>query len=381
MKKITILALHLGCGGIEKFITNLANSLSSEYEIEIVSTYKIFNKPFFRLNDNIKVKYLLHNINPNKKEIKNCLKKLKLMSLIKELFKSIKILYLKKNRMINYIKACNSDVIISTRDIHNKWLGKYGSINSIKIGTEHNHHNNDKRYINKIVKSTVGLDCFVVVSNELKEFYKSLLTCPVICIPNSIEQLPDKFSNLDNKNIISVGRLEKVKGFDDLIEVFKIIIKKYPDWKLNIVGDGSEFNSLQEKITKNRLDDNIKLLGYKSSAELSDLYQKSSIYVMSSLNESFGIVLLEAMSYKIPCVAFDSANGATEIISNNWDGYLIKERNKIAMSKKLINLIENKNRRIIMGNNAYKKATKYLSQNIKQKWVDLIEKEKNNIYS
>ncbi|MBQ9071767.1 MAG: glycosyltransferase [Bacilli bacterium] len=374
MKKITILALHLGYGGIEKFITNLSNSLSNDYEIEIISTYKIFDTPFFKLNEKVKVKYLINNLKPNKKEIEKSLKKLKLITLIKELYKSVKILYLKKYKMINYIKNCDSHVIISTRDIHNKWLGKYGNKNAIKIATEHNHHDNNKKYIKKIVDSTKGLNYFVVVSNELKKFYKSLVKCPVICIPNSIERLPNKVSDLNNKTIISVGRLEKIKGFNDLIDIFDIVLKKYPDWNLNIVGDGSEFDALQDLINQKKLNNSIKLLGYKNSKELDKLYQESSIYVMSSLNESFGIVLLEAMSYRIPCIAFDSANGAKEIISNNWDGYLIDNRDKNKMAKKIINLINDENRRIIMGNNAYKKANKYLSQNIKQEWIDLIEK-------
>lgn len=374
MKKITILSLHLGYGGIEKFITNLANSLSDDYKIEIVSTYKLYDMPFFKLNKNIKVKYLLENLKPNKKEIKDCIKHLKFISLAKELYKSIKILYFKKYRMINYIKQCNSDVIISTRDIHNKWLGKYGNTNSIKIATEHNHHSNNKKYIKKVINSTKNLNYFVVVSKELKSFYKQFVKCPVICIPNSIESLPDNPSELDKKNIISVGRLEKIKGFKDLIEVFSTILLIHPDWTLNIVGSGKEFDSLQELINKKHLKDNIKLLGHKNSKELDKLYKNSSIYVMSSFNESFGIVLLEAMSYKLPCIAFDSARGATEIISNNWDGYLIKNRDKKIMSKKIINLIEDENRRIIMGNNAYKKAEKYLSFNIKKEWIDLIEK-------
>ena len=133
MKKITILALHLNYGGIERFITNLANSICDDYNIEIVSTYKILDKPFFKLNKNIKVKYLINNLNPNKNEIKKYLKEYRFIKLFKELLISIKVLYLKKHSMIKYIKNCDSDIIISTRDIHNKWLGKYGKKNILKI--------------------------------------------------------------------------------------------------------------------------------------------------------------------------------------------------------------------------------------------------------
>src|SRR5574344_2778798 len=165
---------------------------------------------------------------PNKEEINESLKHHKYFRFIKEIFKGRKIIKLKKQLMINYIKDCNSDIIISTRDIHNEWLGKYGSKDSLKIGWEHNHHNNDQKYINKIVSSVYNLDYFVLVSKSLRDFYEKRLeksNCECIYIPNLIDEIPDKQSKLDKKNIISVGRLSKEKGYSDLIDVFKLVFE------------------------------------------------------------------------------------------------------------------------------------------------------------
>ena len=85
MKKITILCLHLGYGGIEVAISNLANMLIDNYDIEIVSNYNIYGKPFYKLDDRIKIKYL-YNGGPNKKEFKSALKKLNIFKVIKEGF-------------------------------------------------------------------------------------------------------------------------------------------------------------------------------------------------------------------------------------------------------------------------------------------------------
>ena len=103
MKKVTILALHLGYGGIERAITDLANSLVENYSVEIVSTYKVYDKPVNRLDRRIKVKYLTE-LKPNKKEFKSALKKFRLVSAFKEGIKSVKILKLKKELMIEFIK-------------------------------------------------------------------------------------------------------------------------------------------------------------------------------------------------------------------------------------------------------------------------------------
>jgi N-acetylglucosaminyldiphosphoundecaprenol N-acetyl-beta-D-mannosaminyltransferase len=278
--------------------------------------------------------------------------------------------------MIQAIKNCDSDIIISTRDIHNKWLGKYGKKDALKIGWEHNHHNQNKKYIKKIINSVQNLDYLVLVSKELQEFYQQALineNCKAIYIPNSLDYYPKKVSDLDQKRIISIGRLSPEKGYLDLIEVFSLIHQLYSDWQLDIVGDGSELEKIKEKINHLNLKNNVTLHGFQDRDYINQLLQKSSIYMMCSYTESFGIVLLEAFSFGIPCVAFDSARGATEIISNNWDGYLIKNRNKEQMAKKICELISNQNRRIIMGANGIKKANQYNIENVKKEWIKIIE--------
>lgn len=373
MKRITILALHLGYGGIEKCISTLANTLCKNYQVNVISTYKLYEKPSFPIDDRVKITYLIPDLSPSKNEFIDSVKHLKFIKGFKLGITNLKILYLKKKKMIEAIKNCDSDVIISTRDIHNDWLGKYGNQNILKIGWEHNHHNNDKKYINKIIKSVSKLDYFVLVSKELEEFYRQKVKCKTVYIPNTLDYYPKKVSDLEEKRIISVGRLSEEKGYLDLIDVFSLVHQVYPDWKLDIIGDGNQKENIQKKIEEYGLKDFIILHGFQNKEYINQLLQKSSIYVMCSYTESFGIVLLEAFSFGIPCVAFDSARGATEIISNNWDGYLIKDRNKEIMAKKVCELISNPNRRIIMGANGIKKANQYSMDEIRKYWIQIIE--------
>ena len=371
MKKVTILALHLGYGGIERAITDLANSLVDDYSVEIVSTYKVYDEPVNRLDRRIKIQYLTE-IKPNKKEFKSALKKFRLISAFKEGLKSIKILKMKKELMIDFIKNCDSDVIISTRDIHNEWLGEYAKEGVLKIGWEHNHHHGNEKYAKKIIESCKNLDYFVLVSKDLTNYYKDKVAPKCVYIPNLVSKA-DVTSDLKSPNLVSVGRLSKEKGFTDLIDVFALIHMMYPDWKLNIVGDGEEKDKIISKIHKYGLDDSVIMHGFLDKDEVGKILAKSSIYLMSSFTESFGIVLLEAFSYGVPCVAFDSAEGANEIISNNWDGYLIKDRNIDEMAKRVSHLIGNYSRRFIMGQNAIKKANKYSYEEVKEKWVKIIK--------
>ena len=373
MKKITILALHLGYGGIEKCISSLANTLCKNYQVNVISTYKLYEKPSFPIDDRVKITYLIPDLSPSKNEFIDSVKHLRFIKVFQLGITNLKVLYLKKKKMIEAIKNCDSEVIISTRDIHNDWLGKYGNQNILKIGWEHNHHNNDKKYINKIIKSVSKLDYFVLVSKELEEFYRQKVNCKTIYIPNTLDYYPKKVSDLEEKRIISVGRLSEEKGYLDLIDVFSLVHQVYPDWKLDIIGDGNQKENIQKKIEEYGLNDFIILHGFQNKEYINQLLQKSSVYVMCSYTESFGIVLLEAFSFGIPCVAFDSARGATEIISNNWDGYLIKDRNKEIMAKKVCELISNPNRRIIMGANGIKKANEYSMDEIRKYWIQIIE--------
>ena len=379
MKRITILALHLGYGGIENCISNLANSLVDDYEVNIISTYKLYEKPVFKLNDKIKIKYLMTDLKPNKQELKQSLKKLKLITFFKELKKSLKILKLKKNLMIEAIKNCDSDVIISTRDIHNNWLSKYGRDKTLKIGWEHNHHHNNKRYINKVTKSVLGLDYFVLVSKDLTKFYSEKLKdkkVKCVYIPNSINFFPQEKAKLETENLISIGRLSHEKCYLDLIDIFKELHQKYPDSKLNIIGDGPDRKKIEKKIRDNKLEDYIILHGFQEKEYINKYLEKSSVYIMTSYTESFGLVLLEAFAYGIPCVAYSSAEGANEIISDNWDGYLIKDRDKNKMIKRICELLSNRNRRLIMGANGIKKAQEFNTQKTKQKWIEIINRKK-----
>ena len=362
MKKITILALHLGIGGIEKYISSLCKMLEDDFEIEIISTYKVLDKPAFDFSNKIKISYLI-NDRPYKEELKN--KK----SFLKYLFKNIKILFLKKTRNIKAIKNINSDIIITTRSFHNKLVGKYAKKNIVKIATEHNHHNNDSKYIKNIVNSLKEINYLVVVSKELQQFYQNKIgNTKCIYIPNVIDKIYDKPKYNKNHNLISIGRLSKEKGFDDLIDIINIVKKDIPDIKLNLIGDGNQKEELENKIKKLKLEKNIIMHGYLNHKQIEKIMLETSLYVMTSLTESFGLVLIEANSYGVPCIAFDSASGARQVIENKE--LLVENRSKEKMASLIINLLNN-NKLKEYGKESYEKCQKYLIDNVKKDWLKL----------
>lgn len=370
--KVTIYSLHLNYGGIEKNICTKANILSKKFNVEIISLYKLTTKPVFNLDKKVKVTYLTQNLKPNKEEFLNALKSKRIIKIIKEGLYSIKVLYL-KNKFINKsMEECNSEIIISTRIDFTEKLIKYNKFNNIKISEEHIYHNNNKKYFRKLNKILKQVDYLMPSSNYLTEFYKNkFLNYSYKIITNKMPVESNyKLSDLKNKSIISVGRLSKEKAFDELIKIFNKLEDK--EWTLNIVGNGPEYNNLQKLIEDLNLNNRVNLLGFKTTEELNDLYEKSSLYIMTSIEESFGLVLLEAATHGLPIIAYSSALGACEILNNDID-MLIDNRNEFKMIEKINQLTHD----IKIRKNYQKKST-----NISKEYkFDIIEKNVLDLYT
>ncbi len=376
MKKVSILSLHLGYGGIEKSVAALANMLCEKYDVEIACTYKLFEESVFPIDKKVKIKYLT-DVKPNKEKLKSALKAKNLVKIFKEGFYALKVLRQRKKTMINYIKTCDSDVVIATRDIFDEWLGEYGKENILKIGWEHNHYHNDFKYAANITRCNKKLDYLVLVSKSLQEFYsKELMNarCECIYIPNVIDKIPGKSALLNNKRLISVGRLSPEKGFMDLLKMYVILHKDYPEWKLDIIGDGVEKERLAQFIKEHGLEEAVTLHGFRDKEYIDKMLHEASIYLLTSFTESFGIVLIEAMSHGVPCIAFNSAEGARELIQSGKNGYLIKNRSYTAFLKKVKDLINSKEDRKKIGKVSREGVKQYTCEVVSEQWFDLIEK-------
>lgn len=370
-KKITIFALHLGFGGVEKYLSSLCKMLEENYDIEIISTYKVLDKPAFPFSEKVKITYLIDD-KPNKEEFKQAIKNKNIISIFKEGFKSAKILCLKRSRNIKAIRNTYSDYIITTRTFHSRLVGYYAYNNIIKIATEHNFHNNDKKYITKVIDSIRDFDYFVVVSDNLRKFYENKIgKTKCIFIPNVIDSLPHKRSKLTNKNIITIGRLSPEKGQKDLIDVFKIVNKELPKTKLFMVGDGPLKKELENYTKELKLTNKIIFTGFLGDKGKEKYILDSSIFILPSYTESFGLVLIEAMSYGLPCIAFDSSDGAKELLKNNV-GILVKDRNKEKMAEEIIKELKNKNGSE-HSEKGYKYCQKYLLDNVKKEWINILK--------
>ena len=375
--KIVIYALHLGFGGVEKYVSTLANMLCEKHDVKIVSTYKIKEQPAFFIDPRVQIDYLIKDLKPNKEELLREFKSKNVIGIVKQLFIATIILLNKNFKNIKSIKSCEADIIISTRIFHNRIISKYAKNSIIKITGEHNYHNNNKKKIKNLIQSCKGFDYFIPISKYLCDFYEPKMRLIGVktkyikfCVDNN--RIEAK-RNLPGNNIISVGRLSPEKGYSDLIEVFSRIHKRNKKAKLDIIGDGPEREKLEKIIEEKKVKSSIKLHGYKDKDYVFSKMSESDIYLMTSYTESFGIVLIEAMSFGLPCVAFSSAQGALEIIENGKNGVIVQDRDKDVMVDNVCDLLDNKNCLKKFSKEATKTARTYSYDVTKHEWEEFIE--------
>lgn len=377
--KVSFLLLHLGYGGIETAVINTANAICKKYDIELISFYNLEKNQVSRIDKRIKIKYL-YNGESNKEEFKNSLKEKNIFKIIHQGIKALIILIKKKVLIIWEIRNCKSLYIVSTRWEFNILLSKYGFQENVKIAQEHHFHNNNKRYIRVIKHKYHKIDYLLALTKTLENDYRKFLKynhhTEVVLIPNMIDYIPDVKSSLEEKEIITISRLDYGKKNDDIIRAFANTNNDL--FKLRILGDGLEFDNLNKLIKELHLEDKVFLEGYVPKEKIGKYLQKASIFLMASLTEGLPMVLLEAMSYGIPCIAFETDSGVNDIIKNGINGYVIKNRNMDEYIKKLTILMEDEDLRKKLGGNTSKTIEEFKSENVSKKWEELLKRGSKN---
>ena len=189
-------------------------------------------------------------------------------------------------------------------------------------------------------------------------------------IPNMLTITPKKVTDYRTKRVISAGRFMSEKGFDRLLNAWNIINNKFCDWHLYIFGNG-------DRTPYQKLADQYQLAGtvhlMPATEDIAKEFSQSSIYVMSSRYEGFGLVLAEAMSCGLPCVSFDCPYGPRDIITDGEDGLLAQDGNIEDLAQKMEQLMADVELRKSMGTKAIHNIARYQPQAIMAKWTNLFE--------
>lgn len=190
-----------------------------------------------------------------------------------------------------------------------------------------------------------------------------------VVIPNVVHLNPTgKVSSLENKRIIFVGRFMEQKGIFDLLKIWELVFKRHPDWQLDLYGEGD----LREKIEQEAKRQNSNIRIHVPDEHIFDRYLESSILVLTSKYEPFGLVIPEAMNCGLPVVAFEG-DGPNNIITNGEDGYIVRNRSLADFADCICKLIEDKELCSQMGQRAVVSSRRYASEHIMPQWESLFQ--------
>ncbi len=214
-------------------------------------------------------------------------------------------------------------------------------------------------------------DQFVVLTREDLEAWKPRIK-DVINIPNIAEIQDSVPVSLHSKHAIAVGRLDAQKSFDRLVDIWAKVNSQHPDWILDIYGEGKDEVLLRDKITQLGL--STKIILHEATPNIFDKYRDSSMLLMTSTFEGWGLILSEAMSFGLPTVAYSCKCGPRDIIKNGEDGFCVPDGDQEMFVEKIDYLIMNPDRRKSFGEAAVKNMKRYSIDNVMPQWVSLFER-------
>lgn len=362
--------------GIERILTCKMNYLSekSEYSVFLL-TYEQPNQALsFQLNN--KITYQPFEAPIPQREGMTLFRWIKAYLSARKVF---------KHKFYNHIKNIQPDIIICTgyaypvldiiidasRQINAKTIME-SHVKGDTVSMKKYVYNHTLAYmfsfwddyiLNKIKKT----DCVVTLTQEDKEFWKSYAK-RIEVIPNVLTITPKKVIDYRTKRVIAAGRYVHQKGFDLLLEAWHRIDKNLSDWNLYIFGNENR-KSYQRIVDKYDMNQHVHLM--PATPEIVEEFSKSSIFVLSSRFEGFGLVLAEAMSCGLPCISFDCPYGPRDIITDEEDGILVENGNIEALAKAIERLMTDEGLRQSMGEKAINNVARFNRETIMNQWVQL----------
>lgn len=357
MKKIGMLVYDDSLtGGAENVTKGLANELSNRYEVHMISLFQEKNT-----NENVNFNYKHEII------LKDTVSITKNILHISKLLKK----YLISNKidvLLSITAGVNTVAFMATRKLNIKTIYcEHSNLENKTYGKKHQL----RQYI-----GAKYMDKIVTLTERDKGNFIKFFKIPqekVVCIPNWFNYNANSTLQykVNSKKIITAGRLEKVKGYDLLVKVAKIVKERHNDWTWDIYGEGKYREQIQKEIIDNSLDDFLELKG--NVKNMSDLYNEYALFVMTSYYEGLPLVLLEAQESKLPIVSFDCPTGPSEIIENDKNGFIIPCYNTELMANKICELLEDSNKRLGFSKFSQINIDKFNKTNIMNQWINLIE--------
>ena len=359
--KISFLIGGMGKGGAERVIATLSNYYVKRGDE--VSVITLWNKvPEYRLDERVHY-YCLEQVKENKT------------------IGERSISFAKKIKSIRHlVKAVNPDILVAYNP-KMALLAKLACMKRKVIGMEGTNPaiRSENKWIALSIKLSAIADGFVFQTRGARSFYPKATQKKSTIIPNPIaEGLPMETPSYGEREkcICGVGRLEKVKRFDLLIDAFAAIEKKYLDYSLHIFGEGSLREELERKIVSLDLQDRVFLEGNVNN--IPEVLSNSRVFVLSSDYEGMPNALIEALASGCACISTDCNYGPADLIENDNNGVLVPTDSVVELKLALDKVLADEVRASYLAENAKairsRLATEVVSEDYRNYFEIIINK-------
>ncbi len=342
-------------GGTERTTCCLANIFAQHgHDVSVVSVFNECNAPHYKVDDKVKLSYLASE-------------KYHLgLGMARRLARVV--------RQLPRVKACRAlieaDVIIGQRLLASVllWMAGWSGKSVVCEHLKYAMYTPFVRRIRNIMYKRFTV-LVALTENDREKYSRSLSRVEVI--PNMVSLTPLPYQGLNTKRVIAVGRLEKQKGFDLLLQALPKVFARFPDWRLDIFGNGSEEAALIEQRDTLGLTDFVTFKGYTSNIERQ--YATSAFFVLSSRFEGFPMAILEAAACGLPIVSFDCPEGPGVLLKGG-NGLLVPAENVPELTKAIEKMMEDDAMRAAFSRQSLEVVKLYAPENIYHRWMELFRK-------
>lgn len=238
------------------------------------------------------------------------------------------------------------------------------------------HHHFRAQHLNKFwqylfSKTYPKLDTVVCLNNDERDYYLPYNSKAVV-IPNFISPPADVTGTKKEFELLSVTRFNHIKGIDLLMRTAELVLPENPEWKWKVIGYGEQQDEFLSFIQKKGLSGQL-IYQPADKSDITREYQSAAIHVMTSRNECFPLVLLEAMSNGLPCIAFDCDTGPRHIIQHEKTGILVPAGNVEMMAAAITNLVKDESRQKKMAAESSEAVKVFYPEKVYELWKSVFD--------
>jgi glycosyltransferase involved in cell wall biosynthesis len=360
-------------GGTARTTLDTAARLAARHEVEVVSVNRFRQALNFEVDPRVRVRCLVDRRegreSPLSRRLASISSGLEALSGNRDPRLSL----LSDIRLAREIRGMRTGLLIGTRPSINLAIARFARPSVYALGQEHQYLQVWRPSVQRAIERAYPrLDAVTGLTAADAASYRAVLPAGVMVtdMPNAVPAVGSARSDLSSKLVVTAGRLTHQKGFDLLVEAFRTVAERHPDWSLHIYGTGDWHDRLAGQIREAGLAGTVELKGFSRS--LPHDLAEASIFAMSSRYEGFSLALVEAMAVGLPPVAFACPQGPIEIIDDGVTGVLVPPGDVPALGEAICSMIENSARRTELGAAARRSVEKYSAAAVDDRWEELI---------